>query len=151
MTNDNFEVAMTKCFLCGGHKDLLMNSKLTPAMAKHVKSMHNQCTDMEPCQECKKHMETHVILIGIDEEKSDQSEGAAGAWRTGEFLVVSDRLVAQIIKEPMLADVLKRRVAFIPSEIAKELNADFERFKEENPGLYSADGTNSNPSPEGGD
>lgn len=151
MTNDNFQVAMTKCFLCGGNKDILMNKTLTKHMAAKVKEMDGQCVDMAPCSDCAKHMETHIILIGFDEEKSDQSQGAQGAYRTGEFLVVSDRLVAQIIKEPGLSDALKRRVAFIPSVIAKELNADFERFKKENPDAYSADGTNNNPSPESGD
>ena len=139
---------MTKCFLCGGHKDILMNKTLTKSMAAKVKEMDGQCVDMSPCNECAKHMESHIILIGIDEEKSDQSQGAAGAYRTGEFLVVSDRLVAQIIKEPALASILKARVAFIPSVIARELNEDFERFKKENPDTFSSDGTNNNPSAE---
>ncbi len=139
MTNDNFEVAMTRCFLCGGDKDIVMNTKFTKKMANQIKDMHGKVTNLIPCPECKKHMESNIILIGIDEEKSDRSLGVEGAYRTGEFMVVSESLVKQLIKEPAVQSVLKTRVAFIPQELAKEVIASFEEFKRNNPDSFKLD------------
>ena len=64
-------VALTKCYFCNGDNEVLINTLLTPYMANQVEKRHQKVINMNPCPECEKAMRSHILLIGIDNEKSD--------------------------------------------------------------------------------
>lgn len=109
---NNFEVALTKCFICGKDNEIIMNTRLTEKDAKMVKEMHGKVVSMEPCNECKEYMKKGVILISIrDGEKGNNP------YRTGGFVVIKD----EGLKGPDWNEAKKSRVCFVEDHIWNQL------------------------------
>ncbi len=71
--------------------------------------------DMEPCRDCMKYMGIGIIVISVDEEKSDDLKNP---WRTGGWCVMSEDWARRLVKPPeLLESILNRRVAFIPDAV----------------------------------
>ena len=99
-------VAMIRCYFCGEPKGIMMNTKLSPDLAKKVEEAHDKVVDMEPCEKCKEWMKQGIILIGV---RDDDKE-----YRTGRFAVVSETAIKKILEgTEMLEPVLRHRFAFI--------------------------------------
>ena len=99
-------VAMIRCYFCGEPKGIMMNTKLSPNLAKKVEEAHDKVVDMEPCDKCKEWMKQGIILIGV---RDDDKE-----YRTGHFAVVSETAIKKILEgTEMLEPVLRNRFAFI--------------------------------------
>src|SRR5947208_1408802 len=107
MANDNFAVALTRCFFCNGDAEILMNMRLTPGCAAKVRDADKKVINMQPCNQCKEYMAAGVILITIDDEKSERGwnrpppgEDGRGfmpnPYRTGGFFVLRDEAVRRI-------------------------------------------------------
>ena len=118
MKEHNVEVALTKCFICGNDSDIVMNSILTKKHADSIKEMHGKVITKEPCSKCEKYMDEGIILISADESKTDDIDNP---YRTGGFFVVKEEAVKGFMIEPMLSDVLKKRICFIEHQIAEDL------------------------------
>jgi hypothetical protein len=68
----------------------------------------------EPCDECKKLMKQGVILISVDEAKTEDMQNP---WRTGGWCVVKDDFIKRVFNPPELVEhVLARRMAFMPDD-----------------------------------
>jgi len=74
--------------------------------------------DKEPCHQCKKHMETGVIFISVDEEKTTDKENP---YRTGGWCVVTAAFVEREINPEVAKILLKSRVAFVPDSVWDEI------------------------------
>ena len=99
-------VAMIRCYFCGEPKGIMMNTKLSPDLARKVEEAHDKVVDMEPCDKCKEWMKKGIILIGV---RDDDKE-----YRTGHFAVVSETAIKKILEgTEMLEPVLRNRFAFI--------------------------------------
>lgn len=102
--------AVTQCFVC--MKDV--GVALFGRMRNDREAPHRVCLDEEPCDECKKYMEKGIILISVDEKKTEDSQNP---WRTGGWVVVTEDAIRRIVKEQELADhICIRRMAFVPDE-----------------------------------
>ena len=71
--------------------------------------------DSEPCEECKKHMEMGIILISVDEAKSEDMNNP---WRTGGWVVLKEEAVKRWgLPAELEQHILRRRLAFLPDEV----------------------------------
>jgi len=69
--------------------------------------------DRQPCEKCKEHMASGVVLISVRDGESGDNP-----YRTGGWVVVTDDAIRKVIQTPEVRDaILKRRVAFIPDEV----------------------------------
>jgi len=118
----DFEVALTKCFLCGGDHEIIMNTRLTPRDAAQIKEMHGKVVTKDPCNKCQSLMEQGVIVIVFDEEKSDDM---SNPYRTGGWFVLKveamERL-KEILDEQgkqAVQAMIDRRVGFLPEKLCR--------------------------------
>jgi hypothetical protein len=131
ITEDRFEVALTKCYFCGEDDKILLNTRLTAHAAKQVRECHQKVVDMDPCPKCRDFMQKGVILIAIDSNKSDpgwnqRPEDSQGNWmpnpyRTGGFAVVRDAAIKRILPKDLADHALRHRFMFIEHEAAVKL------------------------------
>lgn len=124
---DKLGVAVVKeaCRICGKSYDgpLILNTRLSVPMADKVKALHGKTVGFmkEPCDECKEFMKQGIIVVGIDESKTDDK---SNPWRTGNFWVMKEEAIKRMLKddvEDFRADVLKKRVMFIDIKIAAQM------------------------------
>lgn len=104
-------VALTKCYYCGKDNEILLDKRL-----KDISALHGKVCTMNPCNECQEFMKKSIILIGIDEEKSDpgwnsppsnstlkeRQSWMPNPYRTGSFVVVTEQGFERMINEPSL-------------------------------------------------
>jgi len=122
-------VALTRCYFCGKDDKIVMNTLLTPSMAAKVESMHRMVIDMDPCQECKEHMKKGVMLIPIDNSKSEKgwetpdpdANWMPNPYRTGGFAVVREGVVDRLLDPKMAAWAKKQRFMFIEHGLAEKM------------------------------
>lgn len=112
--SEKSHVGMFNCFFCGEPAGVLLDRRLKPTLPHNVGAI-----DREPCQKCKDFMAQGVILISVDESKTDDP---GNPYRTGGFAVVKAEVVTRIVQPPELAAaILKQRVAFVPDEVWNRL------------------------------
>lgn len=72
------------------------------------------CMDHEPCDTCKKWMEQGVVLISVDEKKTEDKQNP---YRSGGFCVVKEDFIRRaVVPQELAEDICKKRVAFIPDD-----------------------------------
>lgn len=125
MNNKTLKVALVKeaCRICAKLIDgpIILNTRLTEAEAKKVEDLHGKTIGFapEPCTECKEFMKQGIIIVTIDESKSDDKDNP---YRTGGFFVVIDEAIKRLPMEPeLLENILKKRVCFMEHAVALRL------------------------------
>lgn len=100
------------CFYCNKENGELALLGQLPGDAE---APRKAAIDQVPCGACKKLMEMGVILISVDEAKTEDQRNP---YRTGGWVVVRDEFIGRLISnEELRADILKKRVSFITNEI----------------------------------
>lgn len=113
---NNFEVALVKeiCPACCKEMDgpIIMNSLLTEKCANEVKELHGKVVGFSDkfCEECQKYADDGIILIGIDESKSDNMKNP---YRTGHFYVVKETWLDNINIEKIKSQAMKKRMLYV--------------------------------------
>jgi len=77
--------------------------------------------DMEPCPKCKIAMEKGVILITIDNSKSEpgwERSRMPNPYRTGYYIVVSEEFIRRALPDNLAEFGLKNRWMFVEHEVA---------------------------------
>lgn len=127
MKNNFLEVALAKeaCLCCGKEVDgpIIMNTHLTEHNAKKVKELHQKVIGIskEPCSECKELISKGLLIIIIDENKSDLDRIPEGFYRTGQLIVIkSDSDLAEHLKE-INPFAKKKGYVFIDVKAAEKL------------------------------
>lgn len=99
---------LTTCFFCGEASGVALLGRLKG----DEEAPRQACIDKEPCQKCKDMMKQGVILISVRDGESGENP-----FRTGGWVVVKNMFIERVFNPPeLVADVLKKRVAFIPDE-----------------------------------
>jgi len=127
--NKRLPIAMQTaiCLCCGkAHKDdtaiLLGTQFKTEETAERLEKEMYEPSTYQDCEACTKYKEQGVILVGYDEEKSDLTKMPTHAFRTGEFLVVTVEGVKKLpIPEEFINQAIKKRILFIPTQLAQQL------------------------------
>lgn len=109
--SDRFGVnpSIETCFFCGKDKGLILFGKLKD----DVEAPRQICMNHEPCDECVGFMKQGVILISVDESKTDDPQNP---WRSGCGVVVSEDFIRRTVQPELAEQILKQRVSFVPDE-----------------------------------
>ena len=123
---------VTRCFFCNEEIGIALlglvkekNSWGRAVRGSDVEAPRSGVIDREPCDTCKGYMGQGIILISVrDGEEGDNP------YRTGGWVVVTEDAVTRMLQcgdgaDPaqvegnaaLLADVVRRRVCFIPDEV----------------------------------
>lgn len=116
------------CFYCQEARGVVLFGQFNPvrALGKELaatldgppgdrKAPDKIVMNKEPCDKCKEYMKKGIILISVDESKSDDRQNP---WRTGGWVVVKEEAVRSfgIKSEELLEDICKTRLAFLPDD-----------------------------------
>jgi len=127
MTEDKSYVGMANCFVCGEVKHLLLDKRMKDSLPK------NAVYDKEPCDKCKEIMKQGIIFIGVKDNEGEKNP--ENPYRTGHIIGVKEDAVKKFMAEPMLSEVLKKRICFTEEKVLKQLGLIGERgglkFKKE--------------------
>jgi hypothetical protein len=103
--------SIEKCFFCNGDKGVILFGRLRD----DAEAPRAVVINYEPCDTCKGYMQQGIILISVDEKKTDDMKNP---WRSGGWVVVKDALIERAVSSVELRDdILKKRVAFLPDEV----------------------------------
>jgi len=118
-----FGVALTKCYFCGEDDRILLNKVFSERIANKVKAAHGKVVDMEPCQKCQEYMKQGIIVIVVDDEKSEpgwNKSSLPNPHRTGHFTVLTDEAVTRFFGSS--ADwAIRRRFMFLDIKAAEKM------------------------------
>jgi len=110
------------CFFCGEPKNELILAgaamrRLTGFDDGQQATAHKVVIDKSPCDKCAEFMKLGVIVITVDEAKSNGNFD--NPYRTGGWFVISDDGIRRMeMPAEMTEQILKQRVAFIEHEAA---------------------------------
>lgn len=117
---DGKHVALTKCYFCGEGNEIILHKRLGD-----VSKYHNMVTSMRPCPKCAEFMKQGIIMMTVDDSKSEPNWHQANIpnpHRTGGFFVVREAFIERVFKPKELTDsVLKHRFTFIEHSAAEAL------------------------------
>lgn len=122
MIKSELGVALTRCFICGEGKEIIMNTRLTKSLADKVRAMNGKAIDKEPCEKCKEYMKKGVIIIAVDESKTDDPENP---YRTGGWWLVKEEAlerVKEILDEEgvkLIDAIIKHRIGFVGDDVCR--------------------------------
>lgn len=104
--------SLAVCFFCGEDNGEI----IIPGMMKGDREAPRRaCWNMDPCAKCAEHMKAGIILIEATPTKD-------GPDRTGRQVVVRDEMISRVFSPAeLVADILKKRVAFIEPQAWQEL------------------------------
>ena len=122
---DNLEIALVKeaCLACGTLIDgpIIMNSKLSSEEAAKVKELHGQCIgySKELCNKCKEYCDLGLLIIEIDEEKSEPNN----PYRTGSLWVIGNDsdLAKHLLTTNFIINKGGCKFVFIDKEVTKQI------------------------------
>ena len=101
---------MGVCPICNEPSGTIMLLGLIKGKERSDPGAPRYVRDDQPCDKCVEYMEQGVIFISV----RDGQPESQNPYRTGKFCVVTDEGVRRIVETPeLLADILKKRVAFI--------------------------------------
>ena len=130
--------AICKCFYCGGDVGVVLAGKLPG----DVEAPHNVVWNMQPCNECEKHMKAGIILIEVEDDQHERIEAERqehlrkyanilpkrrppfihNPSRAGGWWVIKEEAIKRMIQPPdLLANVLQCRWTFIEKRVAEAL------------------------------
>jgi hypothetical protein len=71
------------------------------------------------CQQCQKYMQQGIILISVDESKSDD---LSNPYRTGGWVVVKEEAVRRMLPESDVTEqICQKRMSFVPDDVWDQL------------------------------
>ena len=102
--------SVEKCFYCMKDIGVVLFGK----MKGDKKAPEHVVTSTEPCDECKELMERGIILISVDEEKTEDFDNP---WRSGGWCVVKEDFLRRVIEPGEHLDAtIEKRFAFVPDD-----------------------------------
>lgn len=104
--------AVPVCFFCQKEKNEIILAGRLPG---DVEAPKNVAWDKEPCDTCKGLMKQGVILISVDEDKSNGDMD--NPYRSGAWIVVTEEYIRRWPDENLVASILEKRVCFISDRV----------------------------------
>ena len=120
-------IALTKCYFCGESNEILIQMQNIGYRNRRIEEANGKVIDMCPCPACEDWMKQGVIIITIDNAKSepDWNHPVAGAmpnpYRTGCFAVIKDEAIRRWPKSEATEFALKHRWMFMEHEAAVKI------------------------------
>lgn len=102
------------CFFCQKSKEVILAGYMKGDIAAPREAVWND----DPCDECVKCMEKGVIIISVDEDKTNDDNNP---HRSGGWAVVSvdyiKRVFTDLMGEELTKSMLERRAGFLSDEV----------------------------------
>lgn len=139
--NKRLAVALTKCYFCGESGDIVIGKQFVSGPDKSmVEKMDGHVLNMEPCSKCTELMKKGIILITIDNAKSEpgwdkpkpmvmkkswdrqyEVPGIPNPYRTGGWFVVTEDYLRRAFDNvpEMVEWAAKHRFLFVEHEAAE--------------------------------
>lgn len=121
---DKFACAIVHeiCPICGKlmNEHIIMNTKPSVKGAKEIKETHNKTIGFskDACEECSKHKNEVIYVIGIDEKLSEKNN----LYRTGEIIgIKKESNFATDFKDFILTTDNEVKFMFMDKEARKQL------------------------------
>lgn len=103
--------SVEKCFVCQKDVGVVLFGKLKG----DIQAPRDVTLSYDPCDECLGYMERGIILISVDEDKTEDENNP---WRSGGWCVVKDEAVKRMQFNPEEEErIFNRRVAFLTDEV----------------------------------
>ena len=110
--------SVEQCFFCMKDVGVVLFGRLKPRPHNFDPEAPRQVCfgpDSRPCDECIGYMEQGIILISVDEEKTDDVNNP---WRSGGWCVVKEEAIKRMkFNEEEEKRILDRRVAWLTDEV----------------------------------
>ena len=105
--------AIPLCFFCLKPKNEII---LAGRMKDDKEAPRNAVWDRQPCDECKGWMEKGIILISVDESKTEDNKNP---YKSGGWCVVKEDMIKRMLEgsQELLEDILRKRVAYLPDGV----------------------------------
>lgn len=107
--------SIEQCYFCMEDIGLVLFGKI---MKEDPKAPTKICLDRKPCSRCREVMDLGVILISVDEEKTEDPDNP---WRTGGWIVVTDAFIKRVFLQEFTEVALEKRAAFISDHLWDQL------------------------------
>jgi len=120
--------AVPKCFYCQEDKnEVILAGRIG---RDDLEAPHGAVWDYEPCDKCQELMEQGIILISVDEKKTDDERNP---FRTGGWIVIKEEAFRRLPIKPqeLVEDVCKKRMTFIPDEVWKLMGLPLSDYQKE--------------------
>lgn len=103
------------CFFCNQPKNELV---LAGKLKGDIEAPKNMVWDHNPCDQCQEYMKQGIIVISVK-----NGESGNNSYRTGGWWVLKENAIKNILGHTpdLLADILKKRVVFMPDEVCTML------------------------------
>jgi len=111
--------AIPKCYYCNEDKNLLI---LVGRLPGDAEAPQGRVWDKEPCDKCQEWMKQGIILVSVDESKT---EDRGNPWRTGGWVVIREEAFRRMFSGDIVERVCKSRFCFVPDEVWDQVG--FER------------------------
>lgn len=129
MSSDNLAVGRVHelCPICGKpmNHSIILNTKLTKKDAEQIKELDGKAIKIseDACEECLKHKDECIHVIGVDPSKSEFDNTMANIYRTGQIVGVrKDFKLFQDIPDLVFKTKNGVQFCFIEEEAGKQLN-----------------------------
>jgi hypothetical protein len=106
---DGSFIAMTRCFVCGEGKDILLHRYF-----KNISALNNKAISKEPCDKCKEYMAQGIIVISVRDNEPDRDN----PYRTGGWWVVKEDALKRMFHN---IDFANNRVMFIEDSACSKI------------------------------
>lgn len=116
---------MTLCFYCQEPNGVALFGKIGNKTARNLREAgapvrpggeapRALTMDLQPCQKCLEHMKKGIILISVDEEKTDDMQNP---YRSGGWVVVTEDFIRRTFEpEELVNAICDKRVSFMPDD-----------------------------------
>lgn len=101
------------CFVCGKDDGTVV---LAGRLKDDAEAPRRAVWSREPCETCHEDMRQGIIFLSVRDGESGDNP-----YRTGRFAVVRESAVRRMIKEPMLSELLAKRLCFIEDATWRQL------------------------------
>lgn len=102
--------AIPLCYFCQQPK----NEVILPGRMKgDAEAPKNAVWDMEPCDECRGHMQKGILLMSFDPTRTEDQRNP---YRTGGWIVIKEEAFTRIFDGDAAAHALKLRWTFMDDE-----------------------------------
>lgn len=111
------------CYFCGDAKGVVLFGKLHTTLrssfekqgqSRDGEAPRSVVMNQEPCSKCIEYMKQGVMLISVDESKTEDENHP---YRTGCLAVLKERAISEIFDEETAKTLLEKRAAFVPDQM----------------------------------
>lgn len=117
------------CFFCGNPKDEIA---LLGRLKGDAKAPEMGILDYQPCDACKEKFRQGILMVAVnDHPKDNRPPIQEGLYPTGNYVLATDGLVANLFPKETAEQVLKTRSCLVQDTFLEQLQEEYKKVMEE--------------------